>query len=348
MKQKLLKRKSLKRKLLTAMAGLTALTISSTASALLPFDDTGNLYVSMWLNNLVRVFDDDGNVVKELTAPGLIGPRGMAFNPANGDMWLAGEFSNEIYIFNKKGKFQRKFGHPDFDEPLSITFRMTPAIRAKNQEVYISNSGGDPKATGSVSGSNNIMVFDQKGNHLRTFTNEYANDPNCSAFFPDGTHYNSNRMSTINSDGVVDGVTGRVDKYDANDNFLFSFTAPGIFSLMAVARDPNGPGDADDTIWATDGFGVKGIFEFDQNGNLLTTILPADLSDFNGVPGAAMIPQGIAFDDKGNFTVISFSGAVYKFDGDGNHINSFSTGGAGSRSSARGLVQPTGEDRNDD
>ena len=178
MKQKLLKRKSLKRKLLTAMAGLTALTISSTASALLPFDDTGNLYVSMWLDNLVRVFDDDGNVVKEMTAPGLIGPRGMAFNPANGDMWLAGEFSNEIYIFNKKGKFKRKFGHPDFDEPLSITFRMTPAIRAKNQEVYISNSGGDPKATGSVSGSNNIMVFDQKGNHLRTFTNEYANDPN--------------------------------------------------------------------------------------------------------------------------------------------------------------------------
>jgi len=313
-----------------------SLLISGSASALLPFDDTGDLYVSMWNDDVVRVFDDYGNLVDELTAPGLSGPRGMAFNPANNDMWLAGEFSNEIYIFNKHGKYTWKFSHPEFNEPLSVTFRMTQGIRAKNQEVYISNSN-----------ENNIMVFDQKGNHLRTFTNPYASDPNCSAFFPDGTHYNTNRLGIRDSNGDIDGVVGRVDKYSADDNFVTSFTTPGILSLMAVARDPNGPGDADDTLWATSGGGDRGIYEFDQDGNLLTTILPADLPDF-GVPGASMVPQGISFDDQGNFTVISWFGGVFQFDGNGTLLNSFDPGGPGSRSSARGLVQPTGEDRNDD
>ncbi|HBE91854.1 MAG TPA: hypothetical protein DDW55_04750, partial [Gammaproteobacteria bacterium] len=188
----------------------------------------------------------------------------------------------------------------------------------------------------------NIMVFDQKGNHLRTFGNPYLVDPNCSAFMVDGTHYNANRLGIKDSSGVIDGIIGRVDKYDANDNFLFSFTTPGMLSLMAVARDPNTPDDGtDDTIWATSGGGDTGIYEFDQNGNLLTSILPADI-------GEPIVPQGIAFDDDGNFTVVSFTGKVFQFDGDGNFLGSYSAGGFGSRSSARGLVQPTGEDRNDD
>jgi outer membrane protein assembly factor BamB len=310
-------------KILLKYLAIASLLVSGTASALLPFDKTGNLYVSMWTADVVRAFDADGNVVKELTAPGMAGPRGIGFNPHKGEIWVAGEHSDAIYIFNKGGHFKRSFTHPDFNEPLSVTFRMTPGVKPKDQEVYISNSNG-----------NNIMVFDQQGNHLRTFTNPYLVDPNCSAFMADGTHFNSNRLGNTDSNGVVDGIIGRVDKYDANDNFLFSFTTPGVFSLMAVARDPNGPGDEDDTIWATSGGGDLGIYEFDQNGNLLTTILPDDLSDFNGVLGSAIVPQGIAFDDEGNFTVASFSGGVYQFDGDGNHINSYDPGAGNSRSIA--------------
>lgn len=55
----------------------------------------------------------------------------------------------------------------------------------------------------------------------------------------------------INDDGVSDGFFGRVDKFDENDEFLFSFNAPGMASVMAIARDSNGPGDSDDTVWVT-------------------------------------------------------------------------------------------------
>ena len=147
-------------------------------------------------------------------------------------------------------------------------------------------------------------------------------DPNCTAFFPDGSFYVSNRLGRVNDNGVSDGFFGRVDKFDANDEFLFSFNAPGMSSVMAVARDPNGPGALDDTVWVTSGGGARGIYEFDQAGNLLKTILPADLPNF-GVPGASIVPQGIAFDDNGNMTVISWTGGVYQFDGAGNLQNSY-------------------------
>ena len=85
-------------------------------------------------------------------------------------------------------------------------------------------------------------------------------------------------------------------------------------SIMAIARDPNGPGDSDDTVWVTSGGGARGIYEFDQDGKLLNTILPADLPNF-GVSGASIVPQGIAFDDNGNMTVVSWTGGVFQFDG---------------------------------
>jgi len=92
------------------------------------------------------------------------------------------------------------------------------------------------------------MVFDQQGNFLRSFTRNGLVDPNCTAFFPDGSFYVSNRLGSVNDNGGSDGILGRVDKFDANDEFLFSFNAPGMASVMAVARDPNGPGDMDDTV----------------------------------------------------------------------------------------------------
>jgi len=36
-----------------------------------------------------------------------------------------------------------------------------------------------------------------------------------------------------------------------------------------------------------------------------------------------MVPQGIAFDDNGNMTVVSWTGGVYQFDGNGNLQNSY-------------------------
>lgn len=299
------------------------------AQAVLPLKSTGHLYVSMWTADEVRVFDDAGTLVQTLTAPGLDGPRGIAFNPANGDIWVAGEHSDALYVFNKHGRFLRTIEHPDFDEPVGITFAERPGTTGKGRvaqarlEVFVSNSG-----TQSSTPANNgeIIVLDDLGNHLRSFRNPKGVDPNCSALFPDGTLFVSNRLGTVDADGTDDGIRGRIDVF-VDGELTTNFTTEGILSLMAVARDPNGPGNGDDTVWATSGGGDKGIYEFSRAGDLLTTILPEDVDN-------DIVPQGIAFDDQGNFAVASTTGVVYTFDGDGAPVGSFPTGAGTARSIA--------------
>ena len=298
--------------------GLLGLTLfAGNVVAELPFENDGNLYVAMYNSDAYNIFTKSGESVGTLTTPGLNGPRGLAFNPANGDIWVTGEFSNTVYVFDSEHRLRWTLTHPEFNQPVGVSFKMTQGVNAEDQEVYISNSG-----TGVGSTGNNIMVFDQQGNFLRSFTRNGLVDPNCTAFFPDGSFFVSNRLGTVNDSGGSDGIFGRVDKFDANDEFLFSFNAPGMASVMAVARDPNGPGASDDTVWVTSGGGARGIYEFDQDGNLLNTILPADLPNV-GVPGRSIVPQGIAFDDNGNMTVVSWTGGVYQFDGDGNFQNAY-------------------------
>ncbi len=283
------------------------------AQALLPFASTGNLYVSMWSADEVAVFTPDGTALQRFSAEGLDGPRGIAFNPANGEIWIASEFGNAIYIFDHTHRFLRTLEHPDFNEPVGVTFTMKAGVEAHDQEVYISNSNG-----------NEIMVFNQTGGLLRRFTGDAFNDPNCSAFMPDGSLFVANRL------GGTQGRFGAVSRFDSNDTFEFDFTTDGIASLMAVARDPNDPGvDGDDTLWVTSGGGATSIYEFDTNGNLLRTLSPDVIGD-----GRAIVPQGIAFRDDGSFYVVSFLNEVLHFDGDGNFLKRFPTGQGTARSTA--------------
>lgn len=62
---------------------------------------------------------------------------------------------------------------------------------------------------------------------------------------------------------------------------------------------------------------------------MLTTLLPADIDD-----GSPIVPQGIAFDDNGDFMVVSYMNEVIKFDGDGNYLTRFPTGSGTARSTA--------------
>ncbi len=298
--------------------------VTGTAKALLPFSSTGNLYVSMWTADEIAVFTPDGTPVERFSADGLDGPRGIAFNPVNGEIWVAGEFSNAIYIFDHKHQFLRTLEHPDFNEPVGITFATEDDVAAENQHVYISNSN-----------QNELMVFEQQGELLRRFTEPSMRDPNCSAFMEDGSLFVANRL------GGSMGSVGAVTKFDSNNDLSFDFTTGGIQSLMAVARDPNSmPSDIDDTIWVTSGGGDSGIYEFDQSGNLLKSLLPADIDD-----GRAVVPQGIALDDNGDIFVISYHNEVIKFDTDGNFLMRFPTGDGVSRSTAFQACQTgTGSD----
>lgn len=287
-------------------------TMSGSASALLPFEKTGNLYVSLWNTDEIAVFSPDGTVQEIFTATGLDGPRGIAFNSANGEIWVAAEHSDAIFIFDYTHQFLRTLQHEDFDEPVDVTFRTVDADAA-DALVYISNSDG-----------NEIMVFNQNGELQRRFSSPDLVDPNSSAFLVDGSLAVANRL------GGSTGTTGSTSKFDSQENFLFNFTAPGLSSQISVARDPNITTiDEDDTLWVTSGGGDTGIYEFDQNGNLLTTLFSEDIGD-----GRSIVPQGIAFDGNGDFYVTSFLNEVLKFDSDGNFIMRFATGSGTSRNIA--------------
>lgn len=297
---------------------------SGAADALLPHKTTGNLFVSMWESDEIAVFTPMGEEVGRFSTPGLNGPRGIAFNPANNNIWVAGEFSNALFIFDSQQNFLRKIEHQDFNEPVGISFTQVEGLDPTDQEVYVSNSNG-----------NEIMVFAQDGSFIRRFTEPTMKDPNCTAFMADGALYVANRL------GGSGGAIGVVSGFDANDEFQFDFTTVGIASLMAVARDPNlSPSDDDDTVWITSGGGATGIYEFDKSGNLLKSLLPADIDG-----GTQIIPQGIAFDDQGDFFVVSMRNEVFKFDGEGQFLMRFPTGAGTSRSTAfqncKDCVEPT-------
>lgn len=287
-------------------------TLSPVSFALLPYANTGNLYVSMWTEDEVRIFTPDGLQVDSFRHAELDGPRGIAFNPANGEIWVASEHSDAIFIFSHQHEYLRQISHEDFDEPLGITFASDEEVNAEDQLVYISNSNG-----------NEMMIFNQAGELQNRFTSTSLNDPNCSALMGDGTLYVTNRL------GGNQGIAGALDKYNTDNTLLFRSSVEGMSSLMAVARDPNGDGFDDDTVWTTSGGGDRAIYEFDQAGNLLTTIEPADIDG-----GVSITPQGLAFDDQGNFFVVSWNNEVFKFDGDGNYISRFATGSGTARSVA--------------
>ena len=298
-------------RLVTALLA-AAVPCGATSAAALPFDDTGHLYVSMWNADEIAVFGEGGTPVTRFSADGLDGPRGLAFHPERDELWVAGEHSDALYVFDGEHRPLRTVRHPDFDEPVGITFS-APAAPDAERELYVSNSNGDE-----------IMVFSEAGELLRRFTDPSLRDPNCSALLPDGTLFVANRL------GGSEGPGGAVARFGANEGYEFDFTTEGIVSTMAVARDPNAFDDPlDDTLWVTSGAGTLGIHEFDVAGNLLRSVLPDD------VPGGeALVPQGIAFADDGHFFVVSFRDAVFEFDGDGRFVTSFPTGPGTARSTA--------------
>ena len=287
------------------------LLLSSSAFALLPYKNTGNLYVSMWSSDEIAVYNTAGQELERFSTPGLDGPRGVAFDPTNGNIWVAGEFSNAIYIFDSTHTLIKTIEHPDFNEPVSITFSGYTPDSNTELEVLISNSNNQ-----------SIMVFSHAGQFKREFTDTLFNDPNCSALMADGSLYVANRLGGSSGRGAL-------DKFGGGETLLFSSYEEGMTSLMAVARDPNGEGDDDDTVRLTSGSGDRAIYEYDQNGNLLKTITSADI---NG--GETITPQGIAFDDNGDFYVVSYASAIYKFNGNGDYLTQFPVGAGTARSIA--------------
>ena len=91
-------------------------------AAELPFENDGNLYVAMYNSDAYNIFSKQGEFAGTLTTPGLNGPRGLAFNPANGDIWVTSELSNTVCAFNSQHQLRWTVTHPDFNQPVGVSF----------------------------------------------------------------------------------------------------------------------------------------------------------------------------------------------------------------------------------
>jgi DNA-binding beta-propeller fold protein YncE len=271
-----------------------------------PLEDTGNLYISLWDQGVVRVFDPWGaTLLDELSTPGLEGPRGIAFDPVSSDVWVASERGNAVFIFDRLHALKHTIEHPDFNEPVGVAFRLSAA---GEWEIYVSNSGNssvDPTR------GNEVLVFNRAREVLRRFSHDELNDPNCAAFFPDGSFFLTNRLQN------------RVDRFDAEDTLVstVSYTrddgSDGLVSTMAVARTPSGSGSEDDTIWVTGGGGARDLVRFALDGTVLRVLDQATLRDTTGDATLLLTPQGLAFDEGGRLLVVSLNGQVLRFDREG-------------------------------
>ncbi len=93
----------------------------------------GYVYVVNQLSDSVSIYDADGNPITVVklgaTIPGGISPVALSFNPANGDAWVVGSVSNNIYVIANNIQISQVI--PAGRRPLSISYNLI------NQRFYV-------------------------------------------------------------------------------------------------------------------------------------------------------------------------------------------------------------------
>ena len=145
-------------------------------------------------------------------------------------------------------------------------------------------------------------MFDLSGTYQRAYTAPGFSTPNCVTFDSAGNVYASSAS------------TGRVFKWDANEQYLTSFTHPtpgALASPMGIARD------SADVLYVAGG-GSSNIVKFTTDGTYLGELTHPDLTG----------PQGVAFDDRGHlFSASFFQDKLVEFDATDAYVQTVASGG---------------------
>ena len=270
-------------------AAVAGLLLVGPAAAQLPFPESHDFLVSDYQNDRVVAYRPSGALSHTFTAPGLDGPRGIAFL-ADGRFFVSSELGDEVFAFDRDQRRLFQFGAAELDGPTSI------ALSPSGDELYVASF-----QTGRV------CVFDLGGAFLRSFTtpggaSPALSTPNCVAFDSAGNIY------------VSSAATSHVFKFDPGESFLFSFTAPavpGLSSPMGIAIDGN------DCLYVAGG-ASDNICKFTPDGTFVGELTHPDMSG----------PQGVAFDQDGHlFTASFFADNELEFTELGAHVQTITAGG---------------------
>lgn len=247
----------------------------------------GRIFVSDTADHIVKVFDvpegkfftigDDPSLTLKQR---LVKPIGISVD-GSGNLYAADATTKFVMVYDRDGKFLRKFGGPDFfDRLASVT------VDKKSERAYVVDIGG------AESMKHRIRVFNaQTGEHLFDI-GKRGSGPG---------ELNLPRSVAIGKDNklyVVDGGNFRVQIFDAEGKFLKTFGQIGKLGGN-FARPKEAAVDPDGNLYVIDA--AFGNFQiFDPEGQLLLAV--GERSD-NKKPGGFSLPAGIAVDENGRVYV---------------------------------------------
>ncbi|MEO0684431.1 MAG: scytonemin biosynthesis PEP-CTERM protein ScyF [Cyanobacteria bacterium J06649_11] len=125
------------------------------------FDNQGNLHVTDFSGDVVKVYGRDGELVKTYGSlgrePGQYdGPAGIAISENTGNIYINDQFNNRIQVLDSEQNFLYAFGNEgtepgQFNEPIGIDVD-------EQDNIYVADSQ-----------NNRVQVFDKDGNLLTIF-----------------------------------------------------------------------------------------------------------------------------------------------------------------------------------
>lgn len=237
------------------------------------------VYVTDTAQRAVLMFDIPGGRFRQFGVedPGeLRKPIGITVSK-QGEVYVADVVARRVLVYDADGHYLRTLGSDELlHRPAGV------ALSPDGKRLYVVDVGG------LDNNDHRVQVFDaHSGAHLQTIGTRGTGDgqfnlPLQDAVAPDGTLY------------VVDGGNFRVQAFDPNGQFLFSFGEvgrfPGQFARpKGIAIGPDGNVYVVDTA-----FGNVQIF--DPKGRLLMFIGSRDLA---GKPGKFFLPAGVAVGEDG-------------------------------------------------
>ncbi|MGB8930962.1 MAG: SMP-30/gluconolactonase/LRE family protein [Anaeromyxobacteraceae bacterium] len=273
------------RKIVNALVPMSPRAQLRTPNGMALSPDERYLYVANpGARTLVRVdlTKGDMKVIGDAPPANIARPFGVGVD-AEGNVYVSDQPMGEILVFDRDGKFLRRFGKTLLEEPISL------AVDRKRQVLYVLNGVTSRKT------EHRVEVFSLKGEHVRTMGRRGA----------ENGQFNFASHLAVASDGrlfVADMLNFRVQVFDPEGQFVTSFGQVGA----------GGPGYFDK---------VKGV-SFDTFGNIYVADTLHGVQIFNPSFQPLMIfgetfvqmPTGLVIDSRNHIYVSDPStGMVHEF-----------------------------------